>query len=159
MSKLRQLVGISVLALWAAGVQPMPGAFAFGSGPSPEEQFAKAVKAVEKGAYRRAIRLLDAVLLEQSGNADALNYMGFSYRKLGDYKNAVAYYEAALRENPDHRGANEYLGEAWLELGKPDKAKVNLDRLARICGAACEEYRELKEMFEKHIKGRARRGS
>ena len=54
----------------------------------------------------------------------------------------------SLQINPDHKGANEYIGEAYLELKQPAKAKIHLDRLAKLCGPSCEEYRDLKQAFE-----------
>jgi len=124
-------------------------------GPDPAEsaaaKYKEAVTAVKSWQYRKAISLLQDVLETDARNADALNYMGYSHRKLGDYKQALTYYQRALAIAPDHRGANEYIGEAYLELKQPDKAKAHLDRLARICGPGCEEYAELKKAFDAYM--------
>lgn len=121
-------------------------------GPDPGESAAQtykdAVAAVKSWQYRKAIGLLETVLKDNPRNADALNYMGYSHRKLGDYDQALAYYRRALEIAPDHRGANEYIGEAYLELKQPDKARTHLNRLARICGPGCEEYQELKKALD-----------
>ena len=129
----------------------LPGSvFAMGSGggDDADAKYKQAVEAVEHKDYKEAISLLKDVLEDNAQNADALNYMGYSYRKLGNYQWALTYYKRALKVNPDHQGANEYIGEAYLELKQPDKAKVHLDRLARICGPSCEAYQILKKAFD-----------
>jgi tetratricopeptide (TPR) repeat protein len=129
----------------------LPGAaFAVGSGDDgdADARLRQAVEAVEKQDYRKAISLLEQVLEDDSGHADALNYLGYSYRKLGNYERALTYYRRALQVNPDHEGANEYIGEAYLELKQPDNAKAHLDRLASICGTSCDAYRDLKKAFD-----------
>ena len=118
------------------------------AGSDVDENLTSAVTAIEKKDYAGAIEYLKEVLDEEGRNADALNYMGYSYRKLGNYERAIKFYLAALDVNPRHKGANEYIGEAYLELKQPAKAKTYLDRLAKICGPSCEEYRDLKAAFD-----------
>jgi tetratricopeptide (TPR) repeat protein len=132
-----------------------PPSFAMGSdsGTSASDKYEDAVAAVKKKDYREAIRLLDDVLENDSGNADALNYMGYSHRKLGNYERALAFYKRALDANPDHKGANEYIGEAYLELKQPTMAEMHLARLKKICGTGCEEYRELQTAIDAFRKG------
>jgi tetratricopeptide (TPR) repeat protein len=110
--------------------------------------YGSAVRAVKKKDYRGAIGYLTRVLDDEPKNADALNFMGYSHRKLGDFKNAIAYYTRALAIDPDHRGANEYLGEAYLEINDLPKAQIRLARLSGICGMGCEEYRELSALVQ-----------
>jgi len=142
----------------SAGVVLVVAALGFSSGAalgmgnswsdSGDEKLKQAVTAVESKDYVGAINLLKDVLSGDAKNADALNYMGYSYRKLGNYERALAYYKRALNVKPDHRGANEYIGEAYLELKKPEMAKAHLDKLEKICGMSCAEYRELKKAFD-----------
>jgi tetratricopeptide (TPR) repeat protein len=103
-----------------------------------------AVRAVKNEKYRDAIGYLKTVLADDPKNADALNFMGYSHRKLGDFTKAITYYTRALTVDPDHRGANEYLGEAYLEINDLANAELRLERLRAICGTGCEEYHELK---------------
>ena len=117
-------------------------------GPDPEEALTDAVAAIERKDFDEAIQLLDVVLNEDSRNADALNWLGYSFRNKGDYPKALDYYRQALEVDPDHRGANEYIGEAFLDLKQPRKARQHLDRLAKLCGPGCEEYKDLKAAFE-----------
>lgn len=115
---------------------------------SPNDDYRKAVKAVEAEQYRSAVGLLNKVIKEKPRHPDALNYLGFSHRKLGDYALAVSYYKRALSLDRDHRGANEYLGEAYVELGNLAGAEERLSELERICGTGCEEYKSLREAIE-----------
>lgn len=112
------------------------------------DDYKKAVMSIEKGDYRKSIRLLSSVLMEQPKNADALNYIGYSHRQLGNFEKAVKFYERALAVDPDHRGANEYLGEAWLGLKDVAKAEQRLAHLFQVCGRNCAEYRQLANAIE-----------
>jgi tetratricopeptide (TPR) repeat protein len=147
MQSLAKSVGVIVLTCCLA----LPGtvlAIGSGGGDDADAKYKQAVEAVESKDYKGAISLLKEVLESNARNADALNYMGYSYRKLGNYEWALTYYKRALAVDPDHKGANEYLGEAYLELKQPDKAKAHLDRLAKICGTSCDAYQELKKAFD-----------
>lgn len=54
---------------------------------------------------------------------EALNELGYAYRKTGDYQNAVRAYNTALKVKPDYSRAIEYRGEAYLALGLFEKTK------------------------------------
>ena len=77
--------------------------------------------------------------------ADTLNYLGFTTRKLGDYENGEKYYLLGLEINPNHVGINEYLGELYVATNRLDLAK---ERLKILESCNCEEYTELKEVIE-----------
>lgn len=53
----------------------------------------------------------------------AWNYLGYSYRKLGDAVAALDAYDRALALKPDYVDAIEYRGQAYLALGRLDDAK------------------------------------
>ena len=151
---------VGLLALTAAlALGAADPAHAMGSGSSPfaadpNQDYKDAVRAVNRKDYDKAIKLLVSVVKEQPNNADALNYLGFSNRKLGKYPDAVAYYQKALAVNPDHRGANEYLGEAHLEMNQLDQAEARLDHLGKVCNMNCDEYRELKMAVDAYKAGK-----
>ena len=129
------------------------------SGPTTAELYEKAVKSVEAKEFRAAIESLNKVIEEKPKHADALNYLGFSHRKLGDYAKAVAYYKRALSLEPEHKGANEYLGEAYVELGDLKSAGERLAALDKICGMDCKEYKALKAAIDAaKAKGAAKQG-
>src|SRR3546814_10871031 len=79
-----------------------------------------------------------------SSDLDALIYLGYSNRQLGNNDAALTHYQAALALEPSHRGANEYLGELYLMLGDVAKAEERLEVLDGACFFGCEEYTELK---------------
>lgn len=149
----------AVIALGASGASAMgSGNGAPTAAPGTEETYRKAVEAVEAGQFRTAVGLLNKVVEEKPRHPDALNYLGFSHRKLGDYAEAVSYYQRALSFEPDHRGANEYLGQAYVELGNLSGAGERLAVLERVCGTDCEEYRSLKTSIDAAKAAAAKQG-
>ena len=77
--------------------------------------------------------------------ANTLNYLGFTTRKLGDYSKGEEFYLQGLQIEPNHKGINEYLGELYVVTNRLDLAKERLEVL-KACN--CEEYDELKEIIE-----------
>ena len=78
-------------------------------------------------------------------NADTLNYLGFTSRKLGDFINGEKYYLQGLALEPNHIGINEYLGELYVATNRLDLAK---ERLKILENCNCEEYTELKQIID-----------
>ncbi len=109
---------------------------------------ASAWEKIELNNYRGAILLLQDVLAVESDNADALNLLGYSHRKLGNKDKALGYYTQALEIDPKHKGANEYLGELYLEMKDVAKAEERLAVLGSACAMKCEEYAELKAAID-----------
>ena len=95
--------------------------------------------------YEKALKLLTKSNIEKPNNADTLNYLGFTTRKLGDFSNGEKFYLEGLAIEPNHIGINEYLGELYVATNRIDLAKERLDIL-KTCN--CEEYNELKEVIE-----------
>ena len=95
--------------------------------------------------YKKAQKLLIKSNNEKPNNADTLNYLGFTTRKLGDYNLGEEYYLQGLEIEPNHVGINEYLGELYVVTNRMDLAKERLNIL-KACN--CEEYHELKEIIE-----------
>lgn len=81
-------------------------------------------------------------------DADGHNLLGYSLRHLGRHAESLAAYERALALNPAHLGAHEYLGELFLQTGQRARALRQLQILAELCQAQCEEYQELKQAIE-----------
>ncbi len=110
-----------------------------GSGP-----LAAIEKKIEAQAYEEAVADLKAYIDSDPANADAHNWIGYAYRKLGRLGEAQEAYDQALRLDPDHQGAHEYAGELRLMLNDLEGAEQHLAALDRICLLGCEEYDELK---------------
>ena len=136
--------------------------FAAGSDPKPKKvksDYEKAVDAVKwakkyekkgklekaKKRYQKAQKLLLKSNKKKPLQADTLNYLGFTTRKLGDYENGEKYYLLGLEIDPNHVGINEYLGELYVATNRMDLAKERL-KVLETCN--CEEYNELKEIIE-----------
>ena len=98
-----------------------------------------------KKRYAKAQKLLLKANKEKPLQADTLNYLGFTTRKLGDYENGEKYYLLGLEINPSHVGINEYLGELYVATNRIDLAK---ERLKVLESCNCEEYNELKEIIQ-----------
>ena len=109
------------------------------------DPFAEAAKLVEAGDYYAAIPKLQAIVAGDPSHADALNYLGYSHRKMGLLEVAYDYYDKALRVEPNHMGALEYLGELHVERGEIGEAETILRRLGALCPQGCEERDELAE--------------
>ena len=95
--------------------------------------------------YKKALKLLTKENKKKPNNADTLNYLGFTTRKLGDFENGEKYYLEGLAIEPNHIGINEYLGELYVVTNRIELAK---ERLNVLSNCNCEEYNELKEIIE-----------
>ena len=95
--------------------------------------------------YEKALTLLIKSNKEKPNQADTLNYLGFTTRKLGDYTGGEKYYLQGLSIEPNHNGINEYLGELYVTTNRINLAK---ERLKVLENCNCEEYNELKEIID-----------
>ncbi len=95
--------------------------------------------------YKKAQKILLELDKKKPLQADTLNYLGFTTRKLGDFEAGEKYYLLGLQVEPNHIGINEYLGELYVVTNRIDLAKERLEVL-KSCN--CEEYQELKEIID-----------
>ena len=98
-----------------------------------------------KKRYEKAQKLLLKSNKEKPNQADTLNYLGFTTRKLGDYEKGEKYYLMGLKIDPDHKGINEYLGELYVTTNRIALAK---ERLKVLENCNCKEYVELKDIID-----------
>ena len=140
-------------------IQPSFSAGSSGDSSASKTDYEKAIKYVKQAKkyekkgktdkaqkrYQKAQKLLIASNAEIPNQADTLNYLGFTTRKLGDFETGEKYYLEGLAIEPNHIGINEYLGELYVATGRIDLAKERLDIL-NSCN--CEEFQELKEIIE-----------
>ena len=144
----RILFGVTLTVLWLLG---MSAQAASGDGDgSSDSNYGSAQSAISEENYQQAVENLRQALADSPDDADVLNLLGFSYRKLGDVDQAFDYYQQALAIDPEHRGANEYLGELYLETGQLEKAQERLEVLDGACFFGCLELDELKEEIENY---------
>ena len=104
-----------------------------------------------KKRYERALKLLIKSNKEKPDQADTLNYLGFTTRKLGNYEEGEKYYLLGLKIEPNHKGINEYLGELYVVTNRIELAKQRLNVL-KNCN--CEEYKELKDIIDGNKKSK-----
>jgi len=151
------ILSISLLILFSTN------SFAAGSNDTTttkvKSDYAKAVESIKwakkykkkgklekaKKKYKKAQALLVKSNKKKPLQADTLNYLGFTTRKLGDYENGEKYYLLGLEIDPKHVGINEYLGELYVATNRIDLAK---ERLKILESCNCEEYIELKEIID-----------
>ena len=94
--------------------------------------------------YAKAQGLLIKSNNKKPNDADTLNYLGFTTRKLGDFENGEKYYLQGLAIDPNHKGINEYLGELYVATKRHNLA---IERLEVLKGCNCEEYEQLKAVI------------
>ena len=94
--------------------------------------------------YEKAQALLIKSNKKKPLQADTLNYLGFTTRKLGDFENGEKYYLLGLEIDPNHVGINEYLGELYVVTNRINLAK---ERLKILENCDCKEYIQLKEII------------
>ena len=95
--------------------------------------------------YKKAQKILLELDKKKPLQADTLNYLGFTTRKLGNFEAGEKYYLLGLQVNPNHVGINEYLGELYVVTDRINLAKERLEVL-KSCN--CEEYQELKKIID-----------
>jgi tetratricopeptide (TPR) repeat protein len=114
--------------------------------------YAAGRQALARKDWREAVQRFSQAALHDPDNADLHNYLGFSYRNLGELDAAFKHYRRALELNPRHRGAHEYAGEAYLMLGDLARAEEHLAALRRICLLPCEELADLERAIAAYHK-------
>jgi len=123
--------------------------FAFGTGEdSSDPKVKQAQEFIAKKEFDKAVPILKEVIVADPKNADAFNYLGYSYRNLGNMDDALKNYQMALSIDPNHKGANEYLGELYLQKGDLPKAEERLQVLDKACPSDCVEHKTLKEQID-----------
>ena len=155
-----QWAGRFALATTIAVLNVSPG-FAVEEDSNPQASardpdYAAGKQAFESRNWGEAVKRFSRAALRDPDNADLQNYLGFSYRKLGQLEPAFKHYHRALALNPRHRGAHEYIGEAYLMAGNLAGAQKHLEELRKICLLPCEELGDLeKAIAEYRAKPRA----
>jgi Flp pilus assembly protein TadD len=123
--------------------------------PPEDPNYVAGKQAVEAMNWQAALDAFNKVVAKDPGNANAHNYIGYTYRRMGNFDLAFKHYEEALRLNPKHRGAHEYMGEAYLMVNNLAKAEEQLKELDRLCTFSCEEYRDLKKAVAQYKQANA----
>ncbi len=135
----------------ALAIQVTSSAFADGADEgSRSHPLKKFQQLILDEKYQKAITGLDKMLKDVPDDADILNLLAYSHRRLEHFDIALNYYHKALKIKPKHRGANEYLGELYLRLGQLDKAEKRLAVLDKACFFGCDEFDDLEQAIAKY---------
>jgi tetratricopeptide (TPR) repeat protein len=112
------------------------------------KRYAKKGKADKaKKRFNDVIKFLILANEENPNEPDILNYLGYSFKKVGDIAMAEIYYERGLAIDPRHTGINEYLGKLYIETNRIDKAK---ERLKVLEDCKCKEFDKLQNLISKY---------
>jgi len=114
------------------------GTGGMGSYAAPDN-YGMALRALHHEDYDDAITYLKSAFTSRPQSADIMNYLGYSYRMLGDYPTALSWIEKALAQDPDHKKAHDDLGELDLARNDPVSAQGQLAELVRLCPDSCNE--------------------
>ena len=99
------------------------------------------------GKYEQGIAAMRA--LGYDNHPDVANYVGYSYRRLGDYDQSKHWYELALAADPKHARTWSYYGMWQAEQGNRLKAEDFLQKVKLICGnESCKEFTELRAVID-----------
>jgi len=112
--------------------------------------YAAGKEAFDRKDWGEAVRRFSRASVLDPDNADIQNYLGYSYRKMGQLELAFKYYHRALELNPRHRGAHEYIGEAYLMAGNLAGAQKHVEELRKICLLPCEEIADLEKAIAEY---------
>jgi tetratricopeptide (TPR) repeat protein len=120
------------------------------STPAANDKLAPARARIAEKNWPAAVDELKKV--NDTGNADWNNLMGYSLRKQGaaNYAESEKFYNAALRIDPKHRGALEYSGQLYLMTGNLPMAEERLATLDKVCLLPCEEHSDLKKAVARY---------
>ena len=95
------------------------------------------------GQVQAAIYSFEAALAVDPGYTAIWLELAEAARQSGLQGKAIHYYREARERDPNNLAAISGEGEALLEKGAVEKARRNLAQLESICGADCEQTREL----------------
>ncbi|HEX5212277.1 MAG TPA: tetratricopeptide repeat protein [Pseudolabrys sp.] len=99
------------------------------------------------GNYDAGIAAMHA--LGRDEHPDVANYIGYSYRRMGNYEQSKVWYERALASDPDHVRTWSYYGMWQMEQGNRLKAEDDLKKVRLLCGnTSCQEYIQLRAVID-----------
>lgn len=82
--------------------------------------------------YKKAIYRFQRALESKPDMKEALNNLGYCYRKIGEFENSLKAYTRAIAFDKDFAQAREYLGETYLAMDSLDQALEQLDYLKKL---------------------------
>jgi len=116
-----------------------------------QEKFLRDYRAARQmilaGNYQAGIAAMHA--LGHDEHPDVANYIGYSFRRMGNYDQSKVWYEKALAYDPNHTRTWSYYGMWQMEQGNRLKAEDDLQKVKLLCGSTdCKEYIQLKAVID-----------
>ncbi len=116
-----------------------------------QEKFLRDYRAARQmilaGNYQAGIAAMHA--LGHDEHPDVANYIGYSFRRMGNYDQSKVWYEKALASDPNHVRTWSYYGMWQMEQGNRLKAEDDLQKVKLLCGNTdCKEYIQLKAVID-----------
>jgi tetratricopeptide (TPR) repeat protein len=105
----------------------------------------RGVGALEKNQVDSARQLWEQAVVANPRNAAAYSYLGLAAQRAGAKDNAKKYFELALEIDPNELHALSWGGQSDLSSADLDGAQAKLQRLSRLCGPGCAEYKLLSD--------------
>jgi tetratricopeptide (TPR) repeat protein len=105
----------------------------------------RGVSAMEKNQLDEARQLWEEAVIANPRNATAFSYLGLVAQRAADTGLAKKYFGLALDIDPNELHALSWGGQADLSSADLEGAQAKLQRLSRLCGPGCAEYKLLSD--------------
>jgi Flp pilus assembly protein TadD len=137
------LLGVCLLAAAIAGAVTATSALA--GKDETTVLLERGISALEKNQADNGRQLLEQSVAANPRNATAYSYLGLAAQRSGDTEHAKKYFNLALDIDPNELHALSWGGQADLSSADLEGAQAKLQRLSRLCGPGCAEYKLLSE--------------
>lgn len=134
-------VGIAVTATSAMAGKDDTGRFEKVSAVLLE----RGIGAMEKNQAEAARLFWEQAIVANPRNAAAYSYLGLAAQRGGDKEAAKKYFNLALEIDPNELHALSWGGQVDLAAADLEGAQAKLQRLSRLCGPGCAEYKLLSD--------------
>jgi len=134
---------LAILALLAVASPARAGA-----DPRSEAAMGAGMRAIQQQDWQGAVKRLEVAIVFDPANADAYERLGYAHQQLGNSDKALKYFSIALDIDPNNVAALSRHGQVMVASGNVDRAKADLQRLSRKCGAGCALHDELQRALD-----------
>lgn len=101
--------------------------------------------ALAKQDLKAASQAFEEAVVANPQNAVGFSYLGLTKLRMGEKPVAKKYFDIALQIDPNQIQALSWAGQADLSASNLESAEAKLQRLSRLCGPNCTEYKQLSE--------------
>ncbi len=101
-----------------------------------------------KKHFEKAAREFEQAAKLDPKMKEALNNLGYCYRKLGKLTESLAAYDKAIAIDPNFAQAREYRGETFLAMAQLERAKTELQFLSDLKSPYADSLSRAIELYE-----------